>query len=556
MEHRIIHNTVALVWLAVALVATSGIARADFTFGPAQNLGSAVNSLHHDAGPCLSADGLELCFYSDRPGGRGGYDIWVSTRPSPRDLWGPPTNLGLTVNSTYNEAYPSLSSDGLTLYFSEYYSGSVRPAGLGAGDIWMTSRPNSSAPWGTPVNLGAPINSSALDMSPTISGDGLTLVFTSNRPGGNGSWDLWMSTRVSVQDPWGPPVNLGPAVNSGNWDGECALSWDGRAVFFDSGRPGMAGAIDLWMSARRTPAGPWEAAVNLGLVVNSSGNDGTARVSPDMRTIYFCSDRPGGLGSYDLYAATILSIVDFDGSGAVDTSDLLRLIESWGQDDPLCDIGPGPWGDGTVDAADLEVLMSYWGREVNDPSLVAHWPLDEMDGVVVHDQAGRNDGLLMGLPQWQPQGGMVAGALELNGMTFVTATAPLSPADGPFSVLAWVKGGGPGQTILSQQGVANWLMTDAGGGLATELSQSGRAAAMLVSEAIITDGNWHRIGFAWDGAHRRLYADDALAAEDSQNSLPGSSGNLVLGAAKNMAAGSFFSGLIDDVRIYNRAVKP
>jgi hypothetical protein len=176
--------------------------------------------------------------------------------------------------------------------------------------------------------------------------------------------------------------------------------------------------------------------------------------------------------------------------------------------------------------------------------------------VVVHDRAGRNDGLLMGLPQWRSQGGMVVGALELNGMTFVTATAPLSPADGPFSVLAWVKGGGPGQTILSQQGTANWLMADVGGGLATELSQGGRTAAGLASEAVITDGGWHRIAFTWDGAHRRLYADDALVAEDSQNSLPGSSGKLVLGAAKNMAPGTFWTGLIDDVRIYNRAVKP
>jgi hypothetical protein len=556
MDHRVIHKTTALVWLTVALVATCGIARADFTFGPPQNLGPVINSSASDTSACLSADGLELYFVSERPGGFGAGDLWVSTRQSVEDPWGAPTNLGATVNSPYADCYPSLSSDGLTLYFSDYVYVTPRPGGLGGRDIWATTRASRNDPWTTPVNLGAPINTSSHDFCPAISGDGLTLVFTSDRSGGLGSWDLWMATRASVQDPWGTPVNLGPAVNGSGWDGEGGLSWDGRALFFDSQRVGLVGAIDLWVTTRKTPADPWGGLVNLGPVTNSSSNDGAGTVAPDMRTLYFCSDRPGGSGSYDLYEAPIIPIVDFEGDGKVGMGDLLRLIEFWGQDDPLADIGPAPWGDGWVDAKDLEVLMSYWGRDVNDPTLVAHWPLDEMEGVVVHDRAGENDGLLMGLPQWRPQGGMIAGALELNGMTFVTAAAPLSPADGPFSVLAWVKGGGPGQTILSQQGVANWLMTDAGGGLATELSQSGRAAAMLVSEAIITDGNWHRIGFAWDGAHRRLYADDALAAEDSQNSLPGSSGNLVLGAAKNMAAGSFFSGLIDDARIYNRAVKP
>jgi len=99
-------------------------------------------------------------------------------------------------------------------------------------------------------------------------------------------------------------------------------------------------------------------------------------------------------------------------------------------------------------------------------------------------------------------------------------------------------------------------MADAQGALATELSKGGRTGGGLSSPTIITDGNWHRIAFTWDGAHRLLYVDDVLVAEDAQDSLADSWGKLVIGAAKNMAPGTFWSGLIDDIRIYNRVVWP
>jgi hypothetical protein len=246
-------------------------------------------------------------------------------------------------------------------------------------------------------------------------------------------------------------------------------------------------------------------------------------------------------------------IVDFNGNGTVDTDDLLRLIESWGQNEPAVDIVP----DGIVDKKDLEVLMNYWQQDVNDPTLAAHWALDETEGVVAHDSAGANDGTVMGLPAWQPTGGAAGGALELNGKTFVTAKSALSPADGPFSVLAWVKGGAPGQSIIAQQGGVNWLMADASqGALLTQLSKGGRTGSGLPSTAIIADGDWHRLGFTWDGAARRLHVDDVLVAEDTQTGLAACTGGVLIGCGSNMAPGTFWSGLIDDVRIYNRAVRP
>ena len=109
---------------------------------------------------------------------------------------------------------------------------------------------------------------------------------------------------------------------------------------------------------------------------------------------------------------------------------------------------------------------------------------------------------------------------------------------------------------MSQQGVANWLTADAEGNLMTELKCTGRSAGPLFSETVITDGQWHRIGLVWDGSHRTLYVDDVTVAEDTQPGLEGSQMGLYIGAGKAMAPGTYFSGLIDDIRIYNRAVSP
>ena len=250
-------------------------------------------------------------------------------------------------------------------------------------------------------------------------------------------------------------------------------------------------------------------------------------------------------------------IVDFNGDGMVDIKDLLRMIESWGQYDPDLDIGPTVFGDGIVDAADLEVLMSHWGQEPPSPYLIAHWKLNEAEGLIAADSAGHNDATVIGTPTWQPAGGAVGGALELDGATFAVADSLLNPQQGPFSVFAWVNGGAPGQAIVSQQGGANWLSSDAAtGALMTELRSGGRLSKALSCEAVITDGTWHRVGFTWDGANRRLYVDDILVAEDTDVALGACNGGLNIGCGKVMAPGSLFTGLIDDVRIYNSAVRP
>jgi L-ascorbate metabolism protein UlaG (beta-lactamase superfamily) len=203
-----------------------------------------------------------------------------------------------------------------------------------------------------------------------------------------------------------------------------------------------------------------------------------------------------------------------------------------------------------------ETLSSTdWSK---DFSFVAHWKLDETQGDVAGDSAGEYDGDLVGGPVWQPAGGRVKGALLLDGIDDVIATPfVLDPSGGAFSVFAWVKGGAPGQVILSQKTGLNWLMavpTD--GALMTELTQSGRLGKSLVSPALVTDDAWHRVGFVWDGSSRILYVDNIEVARDTQTNLQGSTTGLLIGAGSALAPGTFWSGLMDDVRLYTRAVKP
>ena len=305
--------------------------------------------------------------------------------------------------------------------------------------------------------------------------------------------------------------------------------------------------------------------MNPGLVINSSDHELSPNISADGSTLYFASMPPGGTGNADLWQAPIIPVVDFNGDEIVDLQDLLRLIESWGKDDPSVDIGPMPWGDGKVDEKDLEVLMRYWQQEVLPVSLIAYWKLDEVEGTIAADRAGTNNATLVGDPIWQPTGGKLGGALQLDGVDDCVTTEFLrDPSEGAFSVLVWVKGDVPGQVILSQEKGANWLVADgAAGALRTDLCQPGTKGRVptppgppLISSRVITDGDWHCVGLMWDGSNRILCVDGAEVARDTQASLVGTYLGLHIGAGKGLEPGSFWSGLIDDVRIYDRAVKP
>ncbi len=213
--------------------------------------------------------------------------------------------------------------------------------------------------------------------------------------------------------------------------------------------------------------------------------------------------------------------------------------------------------------ADADTLHeSFWEMttiKLAEPAEpVAHWKLDETEGTVVHDSAGENHAELFGDPIWQPTDGMIDGALLLDGLDdFVGTEYILDPAEGALSVFVWVKGGAPGQVVLSQLWGLNWLMANATGGyLRTELREPSHTAEALVSEVTITDGDWHHVGVTWDGTNRVLYIDNVAVATDTQPGLARSVEGLNIGCGPEMTPGTYWSGLIDDVRIYNRAVIP
>jgi len=196
-----------------------------------------------------------------------------------------------------------------------------------------------------------------------------------------------------------------------------------------------------------------------------------------------------------------------------------------------------------------------WSRDV---TFLAHWRLDENQGILASDSEGDYDGALAGDPTWQPTAGRIGGALRLDG-TNDTITTPfvLDPSQGSFSIFLWVKDGAPGQTILSQANGEQWLLADAAtGALATHLKQAGRNGRDLISAAVVTDGQWHRVGLTWDGSVRTLYVDDLEVASDAQGSLGGGTSGLRIGSGPKAESGAFWSGLIDDIRIDTRAIQP
>ncbi|MHC4165781.1 MAG: SgcJ/EcaC family oxidoreductase [Planctomycetota bacterium] len=347
MNTRMIKLSSILMVLTLALVAE--VAKADFTFSEPTNLGPIINSSAGDSSPSISADGLELYFGSSRPGGSGGGDLWVATRATIHDDWAEPVNLGPIVNSPASEGAPTISANGLELYFSDW--GDPRPGGVGETDLWVTRRATKEDEWGEPVNLGPNINSSTHEVTPEISADGLELYFESDRPGGLGFDDLYVSTRATIEEDWGSPVWLGSTINSALWEHCPTISADGLTLFFDLDIPG-----DIVVTRRATKDDDWGEPVNLG---HSASNHWASDISADGSTLFFASKHDGGFGGNDLWQVSIEPVVDLNGDGNVDDADVSVMVGYWHTDEPLCDIGPTPFGDGIVDAQDMLVLTEY-----------------------------------------------------------------------------------------------------------------------------------------------------------------------------------------------------
>jgi Tol biopolymer transport system component len=303
MTHSTRITCAAVGFTLITLIAADPGATATFSpWSTPVNLGATINSSSGEIGPAISKDGLSLYFNSDRPGGFGGQDLWVSQRASVDAPWGTPRNLGPVVNSGALDAVPSLSRDEHWLFFN-----SNREGGFGQLDLWVSYRAHKhdDFAWEAPVNLGPGVNSESIDAGAGFfendEGGRPLLFFVSTRPGGLGNFDIYV---VAATAPGSlGPATLVPELSSEANDRRPSVRFDGLEVFFDSDRVGSLGS-DLWVSTRETPAQAWSTPTTLGLTVNSTAEDLMPNIAADRESLFFTSNREGGSGGFDLYVTT------------------------------------------------------------------------------------------------------------------------------------------------------------------------------------------------------------------------------------------------------------
>jgi hypothetical protein len=269
-------------------------------WGTPSNLGPVVNSPFVDGGPGISKKGLSLYFHSNRPGGMGDTDIWVSQRSSIHDPWGPPVHLGPTINTSFAETVPTFSRDEHWMFFA-----STRPGGQGGNDIWASWRQHTHDDfgWQPPVNLGPNINTAFFDAGQAFfEGDGIfppMLFFISNKPGGFGGQDVYES-ELLPNGSFGPAMHI-PELSSPVNDARPTIRHDGLEIILFSNRAGGFGGQDFWVSTRASLGSTWTLPENLGPSVNSAADEFQPQLSSDRKMLLFASNRPGGFGDFDLY---------------------------------------------------------------------------------------------------------------------------------------------------------------------------------------------------------------------------------------------------------------
>ena len=273
-----------------------------------KNLGPAVNSADPEYYPCITADDATL-IYTRRvkdpeliPWGmqedfmvshRDAQGAWQAAKPIP------------TVNTRqYNEGAGTLTPDGRFIVFTKCatedgsYGGSLQ--GFGSCDLFISRRIGDR--WTPPENLGPPVNSRNWETQPSMASDGRTLYFIRGTQAQDGikSMDIY-TTALQEDGTWSKPEKLGANVNTPYQEESVQIHPDGRTLYFSSnGHPGFGG-LDIFVS-RKEEDGSWGKALNLGYPINTGADENSLLVSADGEVAYFASDREGGLGDLDLYS--------------------------------------------------------------------------------------------------------------------------------------------------------------------------------------------------------------------------------------------------------------
>ncbi|MCS7296823.1 MAG: OmpA family protein [Bacteroidia bacterium] len=261
-----------------------------------QNLGGVINSPQPDYAPVISADESILFFTSRRAGSTGGKiatdglpyeDIYVSEK-DPNGQWKLPRNAGAPLNTPTHDACIALSADGQTLFLFNSENG---------GDIFISQLRGTK--WTSPKNIGPPINSKYWEPSVCLSADERTLFFVSDRPGGMGGRDIYMCRRLPNRK-WGPPINLGPPVNTPYDEDGPFFHPDGKTLFYSSNGPNSIGGFDIFRTELRADS-TWAPPINLGYPINTPGDEIYFVLSASGLHGYYASEREDSYGEKDIY---------------------------------------------------------------------------------------------------------------------------------------------------------------------------------------------------------------------------------------------------------------
>lgn len=343
------------------LISSSSPADTEFRFGTPHPLGFHVNDppAMYASGPDITADGLSL-YYSWS-------DVRVATRASLADSWeGLQPVPGL--QSSMPDKHPSITADGLTIVIQ-----SKRPGGLGGFDLWMSTRNDTDSIWTTPVHLGSEINSYGFERDPEISADGLSLFFSSDRGRGTAAHDLYVARRATTSDPFGAPVKLDSAINlDGRHESMPTISDDERILMFWAGDL-STGVSGVYVSSRLRKTDPWGPAAYVGGAVDFPGEEYHPEISPDKSTLYLSRSLDGGccagldIWEIPIEAFTFFADGDINEDGTLDVGDLeeLRRQVRSPTEDLAFDINL----DGNLDPNDwvywIETLKHTWYGDAN-----------------------------------------------------------------------------------------------------------------------------------------------------------------------------------------------
>jgi hypothetical protein len=344
--------------------------------------------------------------------------------------------------------------------------------------------------WSEPVNLGPVINCEGCDnRRPGISSDGLSLYFSSNRPGGlPDTGPLWVSQRASVHDPWGEPQELGPAINDPSATKASApnLSRDQHWLFFHSNRTDLLnyGGFDIYASYRQDVHDDfaWQTAINLGEGVNSQYDDAGPTYFEDattgITTLYFTSfNRPGGLGDWDVYASTLQGFANFGPAVLVPElsspyRDTRTAIRSDGLEMFITSNRPGSIGNLDIWVSTRESTLDRWstpedlGAPINIAGFDTGAPALSSDGNTMYFYSNR------------------PGSIGADDLWMSTRLGSFTTLDPPGSTST--NGGG---SSINDSGQIVSGYTDAGGAMHGYLFSAGSFTTFDVPNATFTAGN-------------------------------------------------------------------